>query len=89
MSGIADSIKGKIKEVAGKVSGDKRTESEGQTDQVKAKAKQAADDVSERAKGVADSLEEETRDTQGKTAASGDGASAPGAKSGKAGGGSA
>lgn len=60
MTGIADKLKGKAKEVAGKVSGDRRTETEGQTDQVKGEVKQTASDLEQRAKGVADSLSQET-----------------------------
>jgi uncharacterized protein YjbJ (UPF0337 family) len=55
-SGKADKVKGSIKEAAGKLTGDKRTEAEGQTDQTKGKVKDAARDVKEGAKGAADSL---------------------------------
>jgi uncharacterized protein YjbJ (UPF0337 family) len=48
-----------VKETVGKVTGDKRTEAEGKTDQVKGKAKNAVDDVAEKAKGVRDSLKKE------------------------------
>ena len=56
VSGTADKAKGVAKEVAGKVTGDKRTEGKGKADQVKGKAKDAAENVSESAKGVKDSL---------------------------------
>jgi len=56
-SGTTDKIKGNIKEAAGKVTGDKRMESEGKTDQVKGEAKKATHDVSEAAKGVRDSVD--------------------------------
>jgi uncharacterized protein YjbJ (UPF0337 family) len=58
MAGTADKAKGSLKEAAGKVTGDKRTEAEGKTDQVKGKAKNAARDAKEGAKGVRDSLKE-------------------------------
>ena len=55
-SGTTDKVAGKVKEVAGKVSGDKRLETEGKTDQVKGKIKNATDNVTESAKGVKGSL---------------------------------
>ena len=60
-SGTVDKIKGTIKEAVGKVAGDKRTEAEGQTDQVKGDLKNATDNVTERAKGVVDSLSEDKK----------------------------
>ena len=54
--GTTDKAKGVVKEVVGKVAGDKRTEAEGKTDQVKGKVKNADDDVSAKAKGAKDSL---------------------------------
>ena len=57
-SGTMDKVGGKVKEVAGKVTDDKRLESEGKTDQVKGKVKNAADDVTDAAKGVQDSLKQ-------------------------------
>jgi uncharacterized protein YjbJ (UPF0337 family) len=58
-SGTADKAKGAVKEAVGKVTGHKRTEAEGKTDQVKGKVKNAADDVAEKAKGARDSLKKE------------------------------
>jgi uncharacterized protein YjbJ (UPF0337 family) len=55
-SGTMDKVAGKVKEVAGKVTGDKRLESEGQADQVKGSVKNAADRITDSAKGVEDSL---------------------------------
>lgn len=55
-SGTVDKVKGNIKEAAGKVTGDKRLETEGKTDQVKGDVKKATDNVSEAAKGARDSL---------------------------------
>ena len=55
-SGTTDKVKGNIKEAAGKVTGDKRLESEGKTDQVKGNVKKAAEDMSDSAKGVRDSV---------------------------------
>ncbi len=56
MSGTTDKIKGTVKETVGKVTGNERLETEGQTDQVKGEAKNAARDVQDAAKGTADSL---------------------------------
>jgi uncharacterized protein YjbJ (UPF0337 family) len=39
VEGSLEQAKGKVKEVAGKVTGDSKTEAEGQTDQVKGKVK--------------------------------------------------
>jgi len=55
-SGTADKIVGTVKEAAGKLTGDRRTEAEGRTDRVKGDVKNATDNVSEAAKGVRDSL---------------------------------
>ncbi|MEU2117530.1 CsbD family protein [Streptomyces sp. NPDC016459] len=52
-----EKAKGKIKEAAGKAMGNKRMESEGKTDQMKGKARDAADTARERAEGVRDSLD--------------------------------
>ena len=56
MAGTTDKVKGAVKEGAGKLTGDKRTEAEGKTDRAKGKAKNAASNVKEGAKGVRDSL---------------------------------
>ena len=59
MTGTSDKVKGSIKEAAGKVTGDRRTEAEGKTDQAKGEVKNAARDVKETAKGVRDSLKDD------------------------------
>ena len=59
MAGTTDKIKGAVKEGAGKLTGDRRTEAEGETDQAKGDVKNAARDVKEGAKGAADSLKKE------------------------------
>lgn len=56
MAGEMDKAKGAVKEGVGKMTGDKRTETEGKTDRSKGEAKDAAHDVKEGAKGVRDSL---------------------------------
>ena len=56
MSGTTDKIKGAVKEGVGKVTGDRRTEAEGTTAQVKGDAKNAARDATDAAKGGRDSL---------------------------------
>ena len=58
-SGAGDKIKGAVKEGAGKLTGDMRTEAEGKTDQAKGDVKDATGNVSESAKGVRDSLKKE------------------------------
>ncbi len=55
-SGTADKVKGAIKEGVGKLTGDRRTEAEGKTDQAKGNVKNAARDVGDAVKGVGDSL---------------------------------
>ncbi|WP_434795481.1 CsbD family protein [Streptomyces albidoflavus] len=56
-----DKMKGKAKEAVGKVTGDRRAESEGKTDQAKGDAKDAADQLRERVKGVGDSMKRDDR----------------------------
>ncbi|MFF1463022.1 CsbD family protein [Streptomyces sp. NPDC058330] len=51
-----DKLKGKGKEATGKVTGDRRKEAEGKSDQAKAKADDAVSGAADRAKGVKDSL---------------------------------
>ncbi|HZS85585.1 MAG TPA: CsbD family protein [Stellaceae bacterium] len=58
MAGTMDKVKGTAKEAVGKMTGDKRTEAEGKTDQAKGEMKEAAHDVKERVKGVKDSLKD-------------------------------
>jgi uncharacterized protein YjbJ (UPF0337 family) len=57
-----DQIKGKAKEAAGKLTGDDRLESEGQTDQAKGKVKDVADDAKETVAGVRDALRDDDAD---------------------------
>jgi uncharacterized protein YjbJ (UPF0337 family) len=59
MTGTSDTVTGSIKEAAGKMTGDRRTEAEGKTDQAKGEVKNAARDVKETAKGVRDSLKDD------------------------------
>jgi uncharacterized protein YjbJ (UPF0337 family) len=59
MAGTADKVKGTIKEAAGKVTGDKRTEAEGKTDKAKGEVKDAVHESKEAARGVADSLKKD------------------------------
>lgn len=57
-----DKVAGKAKEAMGKMTGNKRMESEGKTDQAKGKAKGAAGEARERADGVKDSLKRDGKD---------------------------
>jgi uncharacterized protein YjbJ (UPF0337 family) len=59
MAGEKDKVKGSLKEAAGKVTGDRRTEAEGKTDRAKGEAKDAAHHAKEGAKGVRDSLKKD------------------------------
>ena len=59
MAGTTDKIKGAVKEAAGKMTGDKRTEGEGKTDQAKGDVKDATRSTKESVKGVRDSLKKE------------------------------
>jgi uncharacterized protein YjbJ (UPF0337 family) len=56
-----DRIVGKAKEVAGKVSGDRRLEGEGHTDQAKGKVKGATEGAADKMRGVKDSLTDDDR----------------------------
>jgi len=59
MAGEKDKAKGSLKEAAGKVTGDRRTEAEGKTDRAKGQAKDAAHHAKKSAKGVRDSLKKD------------------------------
>ena len=56
MAGTTDKVKGAVKEGAGKLTGDKRTEAEGKTDRAKGAVKGTAQIAKSAAKGVGDSL---------------------------------
>ena len=55
-SGTADKVKGAVKDAAGNLTGDKRSEAEGKTDKAKGDVKNATSNVTESAKGARDSL---------------------------------
>jgi uncharacterized protein YjbJ (UPF0337 family) len=59
MAGTMDKVKGAVKEAVGKMTGNKRTEAEGKTDQAKGGVKDATRSTKESAKGVRDSLKKE------------------------------
>ena len=50
MAGEKDKLKGKVKEVAGAVTGDASTENEGKLDQAKGNLKEAGENLKQRAK---------------------------------------
>jgi uncharacterized protein YjbJ (UPF0337 family) len=52
--GTADKVKGSIKNVAGKVTGDKKLESEGKLDKAKGSARNIAGDVKDAVKDAND-----------------------------------
>lgn len=60
-----DKLKGKAKEAVGKVTGDRRKETEGKTDQAKGRAKDTGDELGDRAKGMKDSLKSKRDDDPG------------------------
>ncbi|MFI5805533.1 CsbD family protein [Streptomyces sp. NPDC051561] len=51
-----DKLKGKAKELGGKVTGDDRQQAEGKTDQLKAKADEMGDKAKDTMGGIKDSL---------------------------------
>lgn len=55
-----DKLRGKAKEVAGKVTGDKRQEAEGRTDQAKGGVKETAENARDQVRGVRDSLSDDS-----------------------------
>jgi uncharacterized protein YjbJ (UPF0337 family) len=59
MAGEKDKMKGSVKETAGKLTGDERTEAEGKTDKAKGEVKDKAESAKEGAKGVGDSLKKD------------------------------
>ncbi|MFC8124179.1 CsbD family protein [Streptomyces sp. NPDC057302] len=59
--GGMDKIKGKAKEMGGKVTGDREKQAEGKMDQAKGEAKKAMGDARDRAQGAGESLKR--RDT--------------------------
>ncbi len=59
--GAKDKITGKAKEAMGKMTGDRRMETEGKTDQAKGKAKGAVGDAKGHAEGVKDSLTDDDK----------------------------
>ncbi|MEU5915069.1 CsbD family protein [Streptomyces sp. NPDC047141] len=56
MNDAMDKARGRLKEIAGKVTGHERLEAEGRTDRAKATIRQKARSVRHRAEGIMDSL---------------------------------
>ncbi|MFF6772002.1 CsbD family protein [Streptomyces sp. NPDC012637] len=54
--GAMDKAKGRLKEMAGRVTGHERLESEGKADQTKAKVRQKMRSARHRAEGIMDSI---------------------------------
>jgi uncharacterized protein YjbJ (UPF0337 family) len=52
MAGNTDDAKGRVKEAAGDLTGDKDLKREGKVDKATGKVKDAADDVADKAKGA-------------------------------------
>ena len=51
LEGMADQAKGKVKEVAGKATGDTKTEAEGKADQVKGKVQNTVGGIKDTIRG--------------------------------------
>jgi uncharacterized protein YjbJ (UPF0337 family) len=63
MSGDADRLKGKAKELGGKVIGDRELESEGKTQRAEGKAENKIDEAAAKVKGAAKAVKDKvTRD---------------------------
>ncbi|WP_405860664.1 CsbD family protein [Streptomyces sp. NBC_00090] len=61
MSSAMDKAKGKLKEVTGRITGNRRLESEGRTDQVKTKIRDTVKSAREHAEGIKESLKRDHR----------------------------
>ncbi|MFC8508723.1 CsbD family protein [Streptomyces sp. NPDC057411] len=61
MSDAMDKAKGRLKEIAGRITGHERLEAEGKTDQAKAKFRRKMTSARRRAEGVMDSLRRDHR----------------------------
>jgi uncharacterized protein YjbJ (UPF0337 family) len=59
MAGTTGKVKGAVKEGAGKLTGDRRTEAAGKADRAKGEVKNAAGGAKGSAKGVRDSLKDD------------------------------
>jgi len=66
MAGEVDKLKGKIKEVAGAATDDKKTENEGKLDQVKGHLKGAGENIKERAKEALGKATDKAKDASEK-----------------------
>ena len=62
MAGEKDKLKGKVKEVAGAVTGDASTENEGKLEQAKGNLKGAAENLKQRAKEAMGGLADKAKD---------------------------
>ena len=51
IQGSAEQAKGKVKEVAGKITGDSKTEAEGKTDQMKGKIQNTVGGIKDKLRG--------------------------------------
>ena len=62
MAGTMDKLKGKVKEAAGAVTGDRDTENEGKLDQAKGSVKQAGENLADRAKDALGNAADKAKD---------------------------
>lgn len=56
-----DKVTGKVKEGAGKVTGDEKTQAEGKSQQLKGKVKEGVEDVKDKAKGFGEGLKNDDK----------------------------
>lgn len=56
---MKDKVSGKVKESAGKVTGDAQTEGEGKSEQVQGKVKESVNDAKDKAKGFTEGFKNE------------------------------
>ncbi|HEY4536508.1 MAG TPA: CsbD family protein [Enteractinococcus sp.] len=56
---MKDKVSGKVKESAGKVTGDAQTEGEGKSEQVQGKVKEGVNDAKDKAKGFTEGFKNE------------------------------
>ena len=61
MSGTADEVKGRVKEAAGDLTGDKDLERDGKLDKAAGKVKQVAEDAKDKVENLVDSAKDKVK----------------------------
>ena len=62
MSGTTDQVKGRVKEAAGDLTGDKSLQHEGKADRVGGEVKEKAESFKEKVEGAVDSVRDKVKD---------------------------